>query len=189
MERIEPLDWLRGFMAVTIVIYHYLSWGVGIYDSGTVFGRLGIYAVSTFFIISGLSLAIAYNSKVETADDIYNFIVKRFLRILPLLWVATTYEIIRSGFSVFPVPKILMNYLGVFGFINPSAYIITGGWAIGNEIVFYTLFPIFIFAYNKSIRIGNLITYLTILLEIFMIRYYLSGANTLERYGVNILIR
>ncbi len=61
-NRIESLDWLRGLMAIAIMFYHLTSWHITPLDSSSVLGRLGIYGVSVFFILSGLSMAVVYSN-------------------------------------------------------------------------------------------------------------------------------
>jgi peptidoglycan/LPS O-acetylase OafA/YrhL len=85
-------------------------------------------------------------------DDLRGFLiffVKRFFRIYPLLWLATF-----GTLFVFSYPfdrwKILLNVTGLFGFIKWDAYIATGAWSIGNELVFYIFFPIFIVLSKRS---------------------------------------
>ncbi|RYZ82460.1 MAG: acyltransferase, partial [Proteobacteria bacterium] len=51
MRRIDELDWLRGLMAFSILIYHTasfmpLGWDA---ESSSPIGKLGIYGVSIFF--------------------------------------------------------------------------------------------------------------------------------------------
>ena len=57
-DRIESLDWLRGLMAVSIMIYHLTGGLFFTLDSSSVLGRLGVYGVSVFFVLSGLSMAV-----------------------------------------------------------------------------------------------------------------------------------
>lgn len=68
-NRVESLDYLRGLMALSVVIYHYISWSmstgssVDVIGSQFILGKLGIYAVSIFYILSGVSLAYIYEGK------------------------------------------------------------------------------------------------------------------------------
>jgi len=45
---IESLDYLRGVMALSVMIYHLKSWNLYHPDASTLLGRLGIYAVAIF---------------------------------------------------------------------------------------------------------------------------------------------
>lgn len=146
MQRVHSIDYLRGFLALSVMIYHYISWSVGVPDSSTVLGRLGIYAVSTFYIISGISLYLVYTGTSWSTSNTVRFAIKRVCRIAPLYWVATIATI--AFFILKPGPflpnwlKYFSNLTLTFGFFSPSSYVPSGGWSIGNEMVFYAIFPI-----------------------------------------------
>lgn len=145
MQRIHSIDYLRGLMALAVLIYHFMSWTVGVPDSSTIIGRLGIYGVSTFYIVSGMSLFLAYKDSTWSPSDCFSFAAKRYLRLLPAFWVACTLVVVLVGITsptfVFTQEKIVSNYTLSFGFFAPDLYITTGGWSIGNEMVFYAFFP------------------------------------------------
>jgi len=84
MKRVESLDYLRGLMALAVMIYHYVAWTIGGLEADSVLGRLGIYAVSVFYILSGLSLAIVYNDRISSIGDVRDFMIKRVFRIFPI---------------------------------------------------------------------------------------------------------
>ena len=46
-------------------------------------------------------------------------------------------------------------------FNDPSGYMNTGAWSLENEMVYYALTPIMIYAYNKQLCYGNTLTGLT----------------------------
>lgn len=152
-NRVESLDYLRGIMALSVVIYHYTSWSmssgssVDVIGSQFFLGKLGIYAVSVFYILSGISLAFIYDGKITSTRHVAAFAVKRVFRIFPLFWIAVTGMIIFrwllatvNGQSFdFPYYKAFLNYTLLFGFIDPTAYLSTGAWSIGNELVFYSI--------------------------------------------------
>ncbi len=158
MRRVESLDYLRGIMAISVMLYHYTSWTLGTLGGEYLLGKFGIYAVSIFYILSGLSLTIVYQDKIKSRSDIASFIVKRMFRIFPLFWlVVTLFLILKAlssaiGIAVFDVTfyKIFLNYSLLFGFVEPAAYLSTGAWSIGNEMVFYAIFPLIFFLANRS---------------------------------------
>ncbi|MEY9332931.1 exopolysaccharide production protein ExoZ [Pseudomonas protegens] len=159
-SRIETLDWQRGMLALSIMAYHLYSWHINTAQADTLIGRLGIYGVSMFFILSGLSMAIAYNKLEIGLKSSAIFFIRRIFRIWPILWVAiilvTAAEIL-SKQEVSDPYKIFLNLTTLFGFLDPSAYINTGAWSIGNEIVYYSLTPAIIFIYKKKVWLGNLL--------------------------------
>jgi exopolysaccharide production protein ExoZ len=54
--RYLSLDILRGLSALGIMIYHYLGWILGHFGASNTLGRFGVYGVSIFYILSGLTM-------------------------------------------------------------------------------------------------------------------------------------
>lgn len=137
--RLHSLDYLRGLAAVSIMLFHYFSFNYGELDSGSTLGRLGIYGVSIFYILSGLTLYWNYSKKFHLKE----FALKRIFRIFPLLWLATLIHAVLDLLSKSKInyTTLLLNLTGTFGFVAPDKYIAVGAWSIGNELVFYALFP------------------------------------------------
>ena len=145
--RINSLDYLRGLMALLIMIYHYLVWVYEPFSSEDFLGIMGVYGVSTFYVLSGLTLYYVYGKtlKINTTPK---FFLKRFFRIYPLLWLTIILTIFLLNRS-YPKETIFYNITGLFGFLAHDKYIATGAWSIGNELVFYSLFPIVIILDRK----------------------------------------
>lgn len=156
-SRIETLDWLRGLMALSIMFYHLTIWIIYPLDSSNTLGRLGIYGVSIFFVLSGLSMAVVYNVYINSIKTSINFYVRRIFRIWPLLWIvcilAIIPQIVRVG--TYDWNHLFLNVTTLFGFIKPSASIAVGAWSIGNEMVYYALTPLIFYLYNYKKWVGN----------------------------------
>lgn len=167
MNRINNLDYLRGLAAFGIMVFHYLSWTLGEFESNTILGRIGIYGVSIFYILSGLTLSFVYQSNLKfDRKTLFNFFKKRILRIFPLLWMVNVLTILI--FSLKPNwIDIILNFTGLFGVFKWSTYLATGTWSIGNELSFYLFFP-FYFWLLKNSKIWSLV----ISLFIFVIYLY-----------------
>ncbi|PNW66355.1 acyltransferase family protein [Aeromonas veronii] len=173
--RYDSLDYLRGVMAVSVMVYHYASWAGLHVDNSSLIGKLGVYAVSIFYILSGLSLSIVYLHRSEF--DIIGFWVKRVLRIFPL-FIAVVFItlLLKYAKSLYfntqldvDFLKIIINVFLVFGFFSPGDYIPIGGWSIGNEMVFYAVFPAIAFftLKNKSYMFAFFL-----ILSIYMCIYF-----------------
>ena len=147
-QRIHSLDYLRGFAALGIMAFHYISWTFGYHDSSTVIGRIGIYGVSIFYVLSGLTMFIVYK-KMSSAGDTARFFVKRIFRIFPLLWIATILTAIL--YKIYSPKLLVLNLTGLFGFIRWDAGLADGVWSIGNELVFYVMLPFLIFSWRKKL--------------------------------------
>lgn len=140
-------------MALSVLLYHFKCWTVGVPDSSTVLGRLGIYAVSAFFIISGMSLYIAYRKTEWNKKAVISFVIKRYIRLAPAFWAAC---IVMVAVLLITEPNYLISWKQLFynmtltfGFFRPESYITVGGWSIGNEVVFYAMLPIILWSLAK----------------------------------------
>ena len=148
--RIHSIDYLRGIMALSVVLYHFS----GLPDASSLLGRLGVYAVSSFYVISGMALFLAHKRDRWSVHNYCSFMLRRFARLAPVYWLAmvifTLYFFIFADGPNISTWKYIQNFLLIFGVTNPTDYIIMGGWSIGNEVVFYLFFPLFIFlAFNR----------------------------------------
>lgn len=138
MQRVFTLDYLRGLCAFGIMIFHYLLFsGIQRQQSDNFLDRIGFYGVSIFYVLSGLTLYLVYYKRFNLKE----FYIKRVFRIFPLLWVILTFSYLmfnryQGGYHL------LVSYSGAFGFIRWWDAVGTGVWSIGNELVFYALFPL-----------------------------------------------
>src|SRR3954462_8492593 len=106
-KRLYTLDYLRGLSAFGIMIYHCLTWTYGAFPAHTFMGKWGIYGVSIFYILSGLTLFDVYFKRMEPSfNDLKDFYLKRLFRIFPLLWLVIILTIVISG--VMPGTKALL---------------------------------------------------------------------------------
>ena len=170
MKRLHNLDYLRGLAAFGILLYHYLSWTIGRFDSESTIGRIGLYGVSIFYILSGLTLFIVYYEKMNfSKNEIIGFIKKRVFRIFPLMWLVVIISILFSQ-KVPNVYDLIMNLTGLFGFINWDKYFAIGLWSIGNELVFYSFFILFLFTLKRSKLAFYIISFI-VLFVFYILRF------------------
>jgi len=59
-NRLFSNDYLSGMAAFGITIYHFNLWTFGEQTTDTFIERVGIYGVSIFYILSGLTLYCVY---------------------------------------------------------------------------------------------------------------------------------
>ncbi len=143
-ERLHGFDLLRGLCALTVAIYHLLFW-----QEIADLNMLGSYSVNIFFVLSGASMYIAYADKLAHGMSLSTFIGRRFFRLAPLYWLL----VLIKGRLLSRVPKLLLNLSFLFGLANPGATsMLTGGWSLGIEFVFYFLFPIFLLSLGGKWR-------------------------------------
>ena len=179
MNRLDALDWQRGFLALSVMFYHLCSAYITPLDSSFLLGRLGIYAVSMFFVLSGLSMALVYREYLTNISSSVKFFIRRVFRILPLLWLAIGLVIFVLGKEV-SFEKIVLNATLLFSFIDRGEYINSGAWSIGNEMVYYALTPMIIIIYNRSVMYGNALLFLSILVGLWFSHYALDAKVSLS---------
>ena len=148
--RLHGLDYLRGLSALGIMVYHYSTWTWGERAPGSLLGRVGIYGVAVFYVLSGMTLSYIYASQLQlNKANLIDFYTKRFFRIFPLLWLATIVSILLSKHTLI-IPDLLFNLTGLFALFKWNTYFATGAWSIGNELTFYLAFPIVVFLLRRS---------------------------------------
>jgi exopolysaccharide production protein ExoZ len=187
IKRLNSLDWQRGLLALSIMMYHLTLWKLEKPDSTHIIGRLGVYGVSMFFVLSGLSMAFVYNKYICDFRSSYNFFIRRIFRIWPLLWMAIF--AVTFGNLLFNKDvnwlTVFLNLTTIFGFINPGLYINTGAWSIGNEMVYYALTPGLIFLFNKKILYGNIFLMVTLFVGAYFAADLMSTQYTLAKQWQN----
>jgi exopolysaccharide production protein ExoZ len=151
MNRLHTLDYLRGLAAFGIMLFHYLSWTIGEFDSADFMGRVGIYGVAIFYVLSGLTLHHVYEKNlIGSAALLGDFFKRRLFRIYPLLILATVISIFTVDGGQTSISDILLNITGLFGFLYWTGGVAIGAWSIGNELVFYCFLPVFVLLHKRS---------------------------------------
>ncbi|HEX6373057.1 MAG TPA: acyltransferase [Longimicrobium sp.] len=151
--RIDSLDYLRGLFAASVMVYHFYVWSGAAADPFThaLVYKLGVYAVGAFYVISGISFAHVYRQMRLDGPSLISFYTKRFYRLAPLYWAAMAAGVVLvaaqglatgNGLGLPGLGEVLLNASLTFGIVMPEAYMVTGGWSIGNEMAFYLLFPL-----------------------------------------------
>jgi len=165
------------------MIFHYVSWSYGHLDGSFFLGRLGIYGVSIFYVLSGLTLYLVYSETSLNLDQLKDFFIKRVARIFPLFWLVTAFVVLINRDPISPW-VLFLNFSGLFGFLDWDAGLATGIWSIGNELVFYAFFSVFIFLARKS-KIGFILLALaiTLLYALFAFKFLSPDKPLAEQWS------
>ena len=151
LKRNDSLDYLRGLAATGVMAYHLSLFTFGESDASTFIARIKIYAVSIFYVLSGLTLFIANSKLTPTKESLIVFYLKRFYRIFPLLWLATLFTyLLKSSPEMYTIKHLIVNITIIPGIIRSDAFMANGAWSIGNELFFYLFFPILFFLNKKN---------------------------------------
>lgn len=153
INRIDSLDYLRGLAALGIMCYHMYLFTYGETDASSVLARIKIYGVIIFYVLSGLTLYKVYaNNFTFNKPVLTDFYIKRFFRIVPLLWMASILTMVFNYEpTYFTLKKLIANITVVLGAFKPETFIAKGAWSIGDELFFYMLFPclLWLVKFNK----------------------------------------
>ncbi len=149
-SRVTSLDYVRGLAAFGILLYHFQSWTLGHMEADSFWGRIGLYGVAIFYVLSGLTLYHVYEQRLQLKTaSLTDFYLKRIFRLFPLLWLIMPVYLYTNP-ELRDWDRIVLNFTGLFGFVAWDQPIGVGVWSIGNELVFYFFFPIFLFSAKYS---------------------------------------
>jgi len=152
VQRNDSLDYLRGLAASGVMAYHLSLLSFGESDASSLIAKVKIFAVSIFYVLSGLTLFIA-NKKItlQSKESLIQFYTKRFFRIFPLIWLATFCTYVLHFSPEMLSPKFLaVNITILPGMLRPDAFVANGAWSIGNELFFYVCFPLLFTLHKKN---------------------------------------
>ncbi len=143
MGNIASIQYLRGVAALLVVYYHSLNF---LKDVPRSF-YFGYQGVDVFFVISGFIIAHS-TVKVQGHSSfrvVFDFWVRRFIRVVPLYWIALGIE---WRHELTPSFNMLCDFFFVprwhdveVGRVWPK---LIPGWTINYEVFFYLCFGLFL---------------------------------------------
>jgi exopolysaccharide production protein ExoZ len=167
--RIFTLDYLRAILALGIMFAHFSLWASGPGNASLVSTRLELYSVPMFYLLSGITLQSSYGNRLKfNLQSLRAFFSKRAMRLAPLFYLATFLTIVLFR-QVPDASTLFTNLTGLFSVYKWERVIVYGGWALGNELVFYTAFPILLWIFRHSISI-----YIRVLGLLFLLYSYFA---------------
>ena len=161
MDRLRPLDTLRGIAALIVALfthYHHFDHDMGnealpLYNVFSIFYDNGWNMVDLFFVLSGVVFSYVYAKKIKDGKiDARAYAVFRFSRLYPLhfatlLFVTALFLFgISNGYGIFVygesnVQYFIANVFFVQSGVTPWPWTFNGPvWSISCEIVAYILF-------------------------------------------------
>lgn len=185
---LTKFDGLRGFFCLLVLIQHYHIFNLPPYISDSNFRYLSFIFVDYFFVLSGFVISLNYQFKLNTFNNLKEYLLKRFLRLYPLLF----YTSIVYLFLLFLFEGFKNNYLtsffsdifftSSFGLIPDDASVNGITWSISSEIINYLLFGILFYSVRKNSN-----RHLIILLVLFIILIYFKSLNEILFFSTHAL--
>lgn len=189
-SHLQFLDGLRGYAILMVIIAHstthfVLSGSIKAESLSpillSIFWKGGL-GVTLFFLISSFTLTYVYQKGLEPKK----FYIKRYFRIAPLYYLG----IIIYGFLIYQIKlpqdllKLISNLFFVHGLSSDwNNSVVPGGWSIGNEFLFYFIFPVLISRLNTLNKLVISFCFSIILAKIalILIHKYLNSDASLLR--------
>lgn len=144
-EELVGIQFLRGFCALGVVFGHGAAMladskygGLSLWGGALQSGSLG---VDIFFVISGFIMPVVAlkGEGLRPALGLGDFIRKRFLRIVPMMWISIiSYALLQKLFArdLIDLPAYLRAFfLLPFSYVKPDII-----WTLRQEFLFYILF-------------------------------------------------
>lgn len=145
MTRYPAIQYLRGFAAIVVVIYHVLGQLADNLGHVTVLADydLGARGVGLFFVLSGFIIVTAHVKELGRPEFLGRFLYKRATRILPFTFLAATgwlvIATIAHRIGIDAPGGTFFNWLNsafILPFDRPQPFVI---WSLRHEFLFYLL--------------------------------------------------
>lgn len=140
---INSLQSFRGIFALFVLLSHYTIPSIG----QRAFYPGGASGVVYFLILSGFVMCASYASKITAKDFNYRkYIAKRFIRVMPLNWLALLGAVVLAWMLETP-PELRLSLLNTFAlqawwpFGGDYYGINVPSWCLAPILLFYLLFP------------------------------------------------
>ena len=188
MNYIKQLTFLRFLAAVLVVLFHYgrNTWPFNTNEISKVVLE-GSIAVSFFFFLSGVVLAVNYINKSNF--NYRDFIIKRIARIYPVYLLAFIITLILAMLVNNSYPKglsILLQILGFHAWVPGICLEINyPAWSISVEMFFYLLFPLIVFLFKK-IKTSQITIIVILIWVISSFQHYYFVNNLYEVNNIKI---
>jgi len=138
------VQYLRGFAAILVVLMHanaMMRYPEYFGASPLRLVNIGLFGVAIFFVISGFIMAVvALGPNLEPTVSTRTFILRRFLRIVPFMWVCVIGYNLLSFIGTGKVewaPALRALTLWPVGELKPNVI-----WTLRHELLFYLLFAL-----------------------------------------------
>lgn len=151
-QKFPYIDSLRGLAILMVICVHHSQQfeHIGWIASLAGFGQMG---VQLFFVVSAYTLCMSADGRAIEKNNIRNFYIRRFFRIAPLYYIGIFIYLLISIISdnykdfiqKYSLINVMSNVFLLHGMV-PTANnsVVPGGWSIGTEMLFYTIFPLMV---------------------------------------------
>lgn len=160
IERSEFIQISRFVAAFLVVVTHTTFYASERLNRSINVWHFGEIGVPLFFCISGFVMVISVSKLPHTAAGAQTFLIRRFVRIVPLYWLATALKIgiaitapgvvAHNHFDEMGAVKsfLFVPYFNAAGEVRPMHGV---GWTLLHEVFFYLVFASALMARQKPV--------------------------------------
>ena len=145
-QYLENIDVLRGWAILLVFVFH--AWGISGGGESKISGSFllayieaGRTGVTLFFVLSGFLLSlpwfVAINSPSHSAISLKNYYLARFLRIVPLYYLAVLIACLLTGEWQVGLQAALFQFVAFEMFPFSVVW-----WTLATEMQFYLILPL-----------------------------------------------
>jgi peptidoglycan/LPS O-acetylase OafA/YrhL len=141
MNRLQVLDGWRGISILLVLAGHLFPLGFKQFQFN---GPIAATGMAIFFVLSGFLI-----TKVLLKDqNIQNFLVRRFMRIVPLAWLVLTITFLLTGASPHEIISTFFFYTNwePMGLIASTSHF----WSLCVEVQFYIAIAVLVYFLKKK---------------------------------------
>ena len=179
---LRKLNTLRGIAALIVLIGHYSN--EFNFLSNVLGGQSGHIGVMLFFLLSSFLITYKYIEKPPTKEAIFNYLISRFARVLPLYLIVILISFIAHLYLPSAIHDYVYHITNIKELLEHMLFLRGTSvlWTIAPEIYFYLTFVIIWILFSciklKIIEINNIIISITIIIvisiSIFIIIIFLT---------------
>jgi len=190
-KQLQSIQLFRGIAAILVLLHHvtgFYSTTIGYNYLGGIF-LPGWSGVDFFFCLSGFIIYYISHEDIGDPSRVVQFSISRITRIYPIVWIVTMSLIpIYFLFPQFGIgyerdPVVILKSLLLLPQMNNP--ILGVAWTLSYEILFYTIFGLFIY-FGKRLVAPFIITWLVVILlkfcniltfDNYLLKFFFSGHN------------
>jgi peptidoglycan/LPS O-acetylase OafA/YrhL len=139
-EKIRNVELGRGLAALAVVFFHANATMAFIGGPDVPWMRLGEHGVDFFFVLSGFIIFHAHSGDIGKPYKFTDYIVKRIVRIIPMLWIIVTVvclaKVLFSSVAL-TASQIFSSLLLYPSLQEPIPAVV---WTLRHEAIFYVAF-------------------------------------------------
>jgi peptidoglycan/LPS O-acetylase OafA/YrhL len=165
MKKYAYIDSLRGLAILGVIFVHTAQSITGLSPQLANICNYGKHGVQLFFFLSAYTLCLSMQERKNEGAAKTKYFIRRFFRIAPLyyfgiilygiIYILKSEEVLQS-FQVnteYSTYKVIRHLTFTQSLSSDVIFgVVPGGWSIGTEMIFYSLFP---FLFNLIIKIRS----------------------------------